>query len=238
MLNRRGPHALVYETPSGDGTKRHVVKESIPVSELSEPELFPGQARLMVRNEYLALKFVRKHTTIPVPTVIDFLDEPAPPVRLVTEFVENAVCPKSLPIPKDAQKRMIDQLEGYLLQLHAITDPSCRSFVGIPFFSWRLEATGIPIQDYRFRQFDQDSPYVLCHGDIGWQNLLVDPKTFEIKSIVDWEYAGFYPVEVEGEYWRRRGPAGPAMKQDVSDIDKVIGVLYRLKELEGDSKPE
>lgn len=35
--------------------------------------------------------------------------------------------------------------------------------------------------------------YVLCHTDLDRQNILVDPSTFKIVSIIDWETAGFSP---------------------------------------------
>ncbi|KAK4896757.1 hypothetical protein LTR27_005351 [Elasticomyces elasticus] len=31
---------------------------------------------------------------------------------------------------------------------------------------------------------------------------MVDPNTFEIKAIIDWEYAGYFPPEFELKYWR------------------------------------
>ncbi|POR35437.1 Uncharacterized protein TPAR_04363, partial [Tolypocladium paradoxum] len=35
--------------------------------------------------------------------------------------------------------------------------------------------------------------FVPCHNDLGPQNIFVDPVTFKIVGIIDWEFAGFSP---------------------------------------------
>lgn len=35
--------------------------------------------------------------------------------------------------------------------------------------------------------------YVFQHGDIAAHNILMDPDTLEVKALIDWEYAGFFP---------------------------------------------
>lgn len=35
----------------------------------------------------------------------------------------------------------------------------------------------------------------------------VDPQTLKVKAIIDWEYAGFFPAQFEGMYFRRPGPS-------------------------------
>lgn len=46
--------------------------------------------------------------------------------------------------------------------------------------------------------------YVFCHTDLGTQNILVDPETFKIVCIVDWETVGFFPQEFELPYWKTK----------------------------------
>jgi hypothetical protein len=43
--------------------------------------------------------------------------------------------------------------------------------------------------------------FVLCHNELSPHNIFVDPKSFSITSIIDWEYAGIYPVEFELPLW-------------------------------------
>ncbi|WVF69224.1 hypothetical protein IAT40_004000 [Kwoniella sp. CBS 6097] len=107
--------------------------------------------------------------------------------------------------PEEA-KQKLSSLELYMKQLHALVSPNLCSFTGRPHFPARLLATKTFLSHLEYPK-DPLNRCVLCHGDIGWQNVMVDPDTGDIKSIIDWEYAGFNPVEVEGEYWRRWGTA-------------------------------
>lgn len=147
------------------------------------------------------------------------------------EFVENALPPQMIRLSQDARNRMKDQILNFTQQLHSLTDSNCRSFAGVPLFGLRFERTHIPIQTLNYRQYDTtDSPYVLCHGDLAWHNILLDTETHEIKCLLDWEFAGFYPVESEGEYWKRRGPLGRGRKDEKCDIDQLIRILWSHRE--------
>jgi hypothetical protein len=42
---------------------------------------------------------------------------------------------------------------------------------------------------------------VLCHNDLAQHNIMVDPETLQPVAILDWEYAGYYPPEVEACLW-------------------------------------
>lgn len=42
---------------------------------------------------------------------------------------------------------------------------------------------------------------MFCHNDLGQHNIFVDPDTFNITSIVDWEFAGYYTPEFEYPLW-------------------------------------
>ncbi|KAI9632916.1 uncharacterized protein MKK02DRAFT_19768 [Dioszegia hungarica] len=229
--------ARVYERRSPSGKGRQVVKESVSLSERKTPQIFPDQSRISIRNEARAIQYVRKHTTIPVPFIVEFNDQPGAPVQLVTKFVKDGVPPKALQITPEGRARIVHQLEGYISQLQALTDPECRSFAGPPLFAVRFENAHLPLSDYKYRRYDADSPYVLCHGDLAWHNLLLDSETFEIKCVVDWEYAGFYPKEVESEYWRRPGPLAAMSSRDKDDKDDVLGVLWRHRVFDFPVKP-
>lgn len=43
---------------------------------------------------------------------------------------------------------------------------------------------------------------VLCHNDLGPQNIFVCPDTFQVVGIIDWEFAGFFPPYFELPLWR------------------------------------
>lgn len=43
-----------------------------------------------------------------------------------------------------------------------------------------------------------DEPrYIFQHGDLGAQNFIIDAQTLQVNTLIDWEYAGFYPPGME-----------------------------------------
>lgn len=65
---------------------------------------------------------------------------------------------------------------------------------------------------------------VFCHNDLSTHNIIVDPETLKVKGVIDWEYAGFYPKEFEGMYFRRPGPS-VALEGEVDDEDHLFKLL-------------
>lgn len=49
-----------------------------------------------------------------------------------------------------------------------------------------------------FRPLPLDEPlYVFQHGDLSDGNIMMNPHTLQVESLIDWEYAGFYPPGME-----------------------------------------
>lgn len=65
---------------------------------------------------------------------------------------------------------------------------------------------------------------VFCHNDLSTHNIIVDPETLKVKAIIDWEYAGFYPQEFEGMFFRRPGPS-VALEGEVNDEDRLLNIM-------------
>lgn len=42
-----------------------------------------------------------------------------------------------------------------------------------------------------------EAKYIFQHGDIAAHNILMDPQTLQVKALIDWEYAGFFPPGME-----------------------------------------
>jgi hypothetical protein len=61
---------------------------------------------------------------------------------------------------------------------------------------------------YRPRS-DVKGDFVLCHGDLGQHNVLVDPKTLKIAAIIDWEFGGFWPEWFGYLFWTRAAGSWP-----------------------------
>lgn len=66
---------------------------------------------------------------------------------------------------------------------------------------------------------------VFCHNDLSTHNVIVDPATLKIKAIIDWEYAGFFPAEFEGMFFRRPGPS-VALEGEVNDEKHMLDIMY------------
>lgn len=151
-----------------------------------------------LENEAAAIAFVRQHTTIPVPNVVATFED-RESFYLIEEFVLNTK--GALWAPRRYYKHINNQLEGYMVQLRDIKSDTCRSFSGRPFFAARLGEHSKILVDAVYNEIP--GGYVLSHGDLGWQNLLCDPDTWDIVCVIDWEYSGFYPSEVDGDFWKR-----------------------------------
>ncbi|KAJ2989003.1 hypothetical protein NUW58_g3688 [Xylaria curta] len=162
-----------------------------------------------LRNEAAALQFVAEHTTIPVPKFLNLWEENGL-VYLKTAIVENGVELRHIneSLLPTAIKKVTAQLESDILpQLRRLR----RGFMGSP----NPELPVIPPRrfwDWKEKRVWPSMPkdtdeYVLCHTDLDRQNILVDPHTFQIVSIIDWETAGFFPLELELPYWKANTPS-------------------------------
>lgn len=146
-----------------------------------------------IRNEKLALEYVRNNTSIPVPEVIFYLDEGSR-VYLATRFIEGIPL-ADIEDRKDKQK-VFEQVDSYVKELEEHRWSRIRSFgldVCLPPCATYLDA---PSAWARFKQMP-DERFVLCHGDLHDYNILVDPKTLKVTAIIDWEFAGYYPPNVD-----------------------------------------
>ncbi|KAK2595521.1 hypothetical protein QQS21_006749 [Conoideocrella luteorostrata] len=70
---------------------------------------------------------------------------------------------------------------------------------------------------------------VFCHNDLSTHNVIVDPVTLKVKAVIDWEYAGFYPEEFEGMYFRRPGPS-VALDGEDDDEDRLLDTMHKNEE--------
>lgn len=165
-------------------------------------------------NEAVALGFVKKYTTIPVPEVISSDWD-----RITMEYVEGETLKQAWPgLTDDQRSGILTQLRGYISQMRAlggiylgrldgqgVVVPSIMTRSGGPFSTiaefhdWlvkppkRLEAQSMYWHQIT-TQLAVESPIVFTHGDIAARNILV--RDGRIVAILDWEYAGWYT-----EYW-------------------------------------
>lgn len=164
-------------------------------------------------TEAEAMRFVAKHTTVPVPRVYDVGDN-----HLTMEFIEGESLEKSwTKLSAEDQALVIRQLRDYVGQLRAIKSPDGRicSFDGGPATDSRrlLGLSGGPFADEAAYndflvsdllwdsdsvremlrgQLRSDHEIVLTHGDLHDINIMARPGV-GVVAIVDWELAGYYP---------------------------------------------
>ena len=71
--------------------------------------------------------------------------------------------------------------------------------------------------------------YVYCHNYLTQENILIDPKTLQVASIIDWGWSGFFPKGFEFPFWRksfteRRTPADRGLEDPM--IDDLLEVIF------------
>ncbi|KAJ4316476.1 hypothetical protein N0V84_007832 [Fusarium piperis] len=165
-------------------------------------------------NEAQVLRFVKEHTTIPVPEVISSDWD-----RITMEYIEGKTLQQAWPVlTPDQRSNILAELSGYIAQMRALGGiyigrldgqgaivPSILTRSGGPFgtltefHDWlvhppkRLRAQSMYWHQIT-TQLGVEHPIVFTHGDIAARNILV--RDGHIVALLDWEFAGWYP-----EYW-------------------------------------
>lgn len=222
MSPRRG----YFETSIPGRRRRLFVKRSVMPGESPQPDRLgqPLQGSLRPKesliNEARAIEHVRKRTTVPVPkTIAAFEDRGA--FYLIQEHLTGILAQNA---PASAHSYIVNQLEGFVQQLKGLRSDTVRSFVDGHLFTVPRLVDGDLFNNAKYAH--KKDGYVLCHGDLGWHNITVDPDTFKITAIFDWEYTGFFPEGMEGEHWRRQGLSSAHCRGDRVDTADITRSLY------------
>lgn len=165
-------------------------------------------------NEALAMRFIKAHTTIPVPEVISSDWD-----RITMTYVEGQTLKQAWPeLTPDQRSNIMAQLRDYIAQMRAlggihlgrldgqgVVIPCIMTRSGGPFgtlaelHEWLVRPPmRLPTQSMYWHQITTqlgaDYPIVFTHDDIAARNILISEG--RIVALLDWEYAGWYP-----EYW-------------------------------------
>jgi aminoglycoside phosphotransferase len=178
-------------------------------------------SRERLENERAALEYIREHTTIPVPRVIDFRYHEWG-CCLTTTRVDGVELDE---VTGEARLRALENAEIFvqevvLPQLRRLTSASIGSLTGIV-----IPPTRVSTKDKRRywpAKISHTAQYVFCHNDLTQHNILVDPITLRVSAIIDWEFAGFFPPEFEAPLWLHSWKARPV---DDEDTDRLIDFL-------------
>ncbi|KAK4033040.1 kinase-like domain-containing protein [Parachaetomium inaequale] len=187
----------------------------------------PRLRKESLKNEADTLRFIRRHTEIPVPLLFcDFEDDDA--YYLITEYIEGV---SMADLPDHQKDVVIAELEDHLARLKALKSNRMGGPSGIVIPPYRVLCETERDNWSQLRPSDH-AEYVFCHNDCSQHNIIVNPETLKIAAIVDWEYAGFYPEYFEFAFYRRKGPS-VALGEEEDDTDKLLDFLHSRLEWEG-----
>lgn len=172
-----------------------------------------GNERL--KNEADCMKYVQQNTDVPVPKLFcDFEDDGA--YYLVMEYVDGV----GMNELSEEQKVIVkDELQRHLNTLHNLKSDRLGGPAGLVIPPYRV--TLHTDNDTWTPTTSQDEELVFCHNDLSQPNVVVDPESLKINAILDWEYAGFYPLYFEGAFYERLGPSC-AIKEEPDDSQKLL----------------
>ncbi|KAJ5097644.1 hypothetical protein N7456_008365 [Penicillium angulare] len=176
-----------------------------------------GKERL--QNEGKCLQFIRETTNIPVPKVYASFDVDDSHF-LITDYIEGVGMNE---LSEDHKRLVWPEVDQHLATLHSLKSnkiggPS--SEIVIPPHRV-MDCNG---RDYWSQKMSKKEEYVFCHNDLSQHNIIVDPVTLKINAIIDWEYAGFFPLFFEAPFYKRLGPSA-ALEGESDDTARLIEFL-------------
>ncbi|WWC62630.1 uncharacterized protein I303_105227 [Kwoniella dejecticola CBS 10117] len=232
LINLTNCRRRFFETYSPTAGCRLFIKRSATREEANQRLNLAGapadaliqRSYTSLQNEALALHWIKTNTNIPVPNVFAAYEDRGC-FYLIHQYVED--CIPAFDADKRLEPYIAKQLDGFLQELHRCRSKTIHSFTEQLHLPARMAFTKTYLSHLKYPEDPERERYVLCHGDLGWQNVMVNPVSGKIEAIIDWEFAGFWPVEIEGEYWRRRGTAS-AHPSELNDVDMIANLLYNL----------
>ncbi|KAF7514530.1 hypothetical protein G7054_g15235 [Neopestalotiopsis clavispora] len=207
-------------------------------------------------NEAQALRFVKAHTTIPVPNVISSDWD-----RITMEYIDGSTLQEAWPtLTTEQRSDILNELSDYIAQMRrlgglylgcfngqGVVVPSIMTRSGGPFrtlrefHDWlvrppkRLQAQSIYWHNIT-TQLGDEYPIVFTHGDINARNVLV--RQGHVVAILDWEYAGWYPAYWEYVFtmrgldnidWETLGCHAPSLFPQHYDLEYILlGFILKL----------
>lgn len=179
----------------------------------------PRLRKESLKNEADTLRFINRHTEIPVPLLFcDFEDDDA--YYLITEYIEGV---SMADLPEHQKDVVIVELKNHLARLKTLKSNRMGGPSGIVIPPYRVLCETERDDWSQLRPSDH-AEYVFCHNDCSQHNIIVNPTTLKIAAIVDWEYAGFYPEYFEFPFYLRKGPS-VALGEEEDDTYAMLHFL-------------
>lgn len=196
--------------------KRNLKKKELQVN-LKGNIIEPQYVIERLKNEVKSIEYIRNNTDIPVPEIYcSFTDGEL--FYVIMEYIEGITMDE---INKNQRKVVMKELNKYIEEMNNLT----YSKMGDLYSGLCLI---YPIQRYRnnkiplgpFKENIKNS-FVFCHNDLSPNNIIIDPNTLKIKSIIDWEYAGFYPKIFPTNNYHDECP----QKYENKEYEEMINIL-------------
>ncbi|ORY61041.1 uncharacterized protein BCR38DRAFT_443331 [Pseudomassariella vexata] len=196
-----------------------------------------------ITNEAEALKIVSHNTTIPVPQLLDYGSYQDGRRYLVTEFIEGirldqirhrgCLMPDEQkhtddttcePCSAQAYSNALEFIQRTVLPQLANLKSRSREILGFVMPpSWMSPDMEPPWKGkVKWETLPLKEPgYTFQHGDLAAHNIIIDRKTLEVKALIDWEHAGYFPPGMErwpgtldkDAYIKRGNHLAPAIAQ-------------------------
>lgn len=167
-----------------------------------------------LETERDAMIFIAQNTSIPIPRVLDWSVDDHGTASLTMETIQGRNMDELLDGDELSNKekallmRNVESFMNDILfpQLTRLRSRTMGQLAGVIFFPPRCDRTHMPdhpngVRAEPARQASTER-YTCCHNDLARGNIAVDPHSLEVKYILDWEYAGFFPPGFEFPYWR------------------------------------
>jgi len=127
-------------------------------------------------NEAASLRYIRRHTDIPVPTVYaDFEDDDA--YYLIAEYIEGESMSK---LSEEKKATVREELEAHLAKLQGLRSKQLGGPSGIVIPPYRVVYKTDRKSDNGSLRASNREKYVFCHNDLSQHNVIVDPETVNI----------------------------------------------------------
>ncbi|GES64395.1 fungal specific transcription factor [Aspergillus terreus] len=163
------------------------------------------------------IKFVREHTSIPVPTVLESWEEGGHALILMERVPGEPLSQAWPKLSHDERDRIARQTADYLLQLRQLQSDKMQALDGRPLYSaflfhdkryhgplgsddelWADMARGLngslsdSVRNRLRQRMPPAAPYTFSHGDLTNVNIMVENGS--LTGIIDWEASGYFPV--------------------------------------------
>lgn len=207
-------------------TKRQLREDELVYSVITKKPIRARYDRERLQNEAAALQYITSNTSIPVPKfrrlynqdgVLHLELNRVPGVELLELFEDG--------IPAAIQKSIERTMNTVILpQLRNLRRNSIGSVnTDLPVFPPSRIYDSNKREEWPQKVSDS-SEFVFCHNDLSRQNIMVDPETLEITAIIDWEFSGFFPFQLELPFWKfsRRGAHELCYKHNDEDIKLLL----------------